>query len=171
MKQDVLGIRSAVQLAPSAFLASAAGSSGLVSQLVPTQLQDVPLVARPEALSQWALGHDSPPPPDPVAHRQKMWDHPRVCTTAQAFTDETQDERSRARLLAACKSESGAWVQALPTPRFCFLQQLPFQHDIYDCLQQLSTAEAKIALFLVEGEPFVLLHLWQLHVLLCPSVH
>ena len=68
VKQGGLGIRSAVQLAPSAFLASAAGSSGLVSQIVPAHRQDSFLVARSEALSLWTLGHDSPPPPDPVAH-------------------------------------------------------------------------------------------------------
>ena len=57
-----LGIRSAVQLAPLAFLASAAGSSGLVSQIIPTHLQQAPLVARADALSRWSLGHNSSPP-------------------------------------------------------------------------------------------------------------
>ena len=116
VKQGGLGVRSAVQLAPSAFLASAAGSSGLVSQIVPAHLQDASLVARSEALSLWTLGHDSSPPPDPVAHRQKMWDYPRVCATAQALTNEAPDARSRARLLASSRSEAGAWLQALPAP-------------------------------------------------------
>ena len=73
-------------------------------------------MARPEALSQWALGHDSPLSLDPVAHWQKTWDHPRLCATAQALTDEAQDARSQVGLLAACSSESGAWLQALPSP-------------------------------------------------------
>ena len=38
VKQGGLDIRSAVQLAPSVFLASAAGSSGLVSQILPKRL-------------------------------------------------------------------------------------------------------------------------------------
>ena len=42
-----------------------------------------------------------------------MWDHPRVCATAQALTDEAQEARSRARLLA-CRGESGAWPQPYP---------------------------------------------------------
>ena len=71
VKQGGLGIRSAVQLAPSAFLASAAGSSSLLSQIIPAHLQDSSLVARSEALSLWTLGHDSPPPPDPVAHAKR----------------------------------------------------------------------------------------------------
>ena len=116
VKHGGLGIRSAAQLAPSAFLASAAGSSGLVSQILPARLQEVPYAARAEALSSWMQGHDSPPPPDPVAHRQRMWDLPRVRATSQALTNDAPDPRSRARLLAACRSESGAWLQALPVP-------------------------------------------------------
>ena len=116
VKQGGLGIRSAVQLAPSAFLASAAGSSGLVSQILPKRLQEVPYAAKAEALSSWMQGHDSPPPPDPVAHRQRMWDLPRVCAISQALIDNASDARSRARLLAVCRSESGAWLQALPVP-------------------------------------------------------
>ena len=57
VKHGGLGIRSAVQLAPLPFLASAAGSSGLVSQIIPTHLQQAPLVARADALSRWSLGH------------------------------------------------------------------------------------------------------------------
>ena len=114
VKHGGLGIRSAVQLAPSAFLASAAGSSSLVSMIVPTPLQDAPLTGRSEALRLWAQGHDSPPPPDPAAHRQKLWDLPKVCATAQALTNDAPDARSRARLLAASRKESGAWLQALP---------------------------------------------------------
>ena len=116
VKHGGLGIRSAAQLAPSAFLASAAGSSGLVSQILPARLQEVPYAARADALSSWMQGHDSPPPPDPVAHRQRMWDLPRVCATTQALTNDAPDPRSRARLLDTCRSESGAWLQALPVP-------------------------------------------------------
>ena len=52
-KQGGLRIRSAVQLAPSAFLASAAGSSGLVSRILPKHLREVPYAAKAEALSSW----------------------------------------------------------------------------------------------------------------------
>ena len=61
-------------------------------------------------------GHDSPLPPEPVAHHQRMWDLPRVCATSQALTDNAPDARSRVRHLAVCRSESGAWLQALPVP-------------------------------------------------------
>ena len=65
-----LGIQSAVQLAPSAFLASAAGSSGLVTQILPSHLQDIPLSAMAEALKAWSQGHQNPPSPPPVSHHQ-----------------------------------------------------------------------------------------------------
>ena len=114
--QGGLGIQGVVQLSPSAFSASAAGSSGLVSHILSKHLQIVPYAARAEALSSRMQRHDSPPPPDPVAHRQRMWDLPRVCATSQALIDNASDARSHARLLAVCRSESGAWLQALPVP-------------------------------------------------------
>ena len=49
-----LGIRSAVQLAPSAFLASAAGSSDLVHQILPSHFQDSPIPNYDDALIIWA---------------------------------------------------------------------------------------------------------------------
>ena len=105
-KHRGLGIRSAVQLAPSVFLASAAGSSSLVSQILPKHLQEVPYAAMAEALSSWIQGNDSPPPPDPVARR--MWNLPRVCTISQVLSDNAPDARSLTSLLAVCRSESGA---------------------------------------------------------------
>ena len=114
VKNGGLGIRSAAQLAPSAFLASAAGSSTLVAQIVPSRLQEFPIVAREEALSYWSHGHNNPPPPNSVSHRQREWDTPRVKVSAQALLEDAPDERSRARLLAASRQETGAWLNALP---------------------------------------------------------
>ena len=114
VKHGGLGIRSAVQLAPSAFLASAAGSSTLVAQIIPTHLRQSPIVARDEALSCWSQGHNNPPPPDSVSHCQREWDSPRVKASAQALLEEAPDARSRARLLATGRKESGAWLNALP---------------------------------------------------------
>ena len=114
VKHGGLGIRSAAQLAPSAFLASAAGSSTLVAQIIPTHLKQSPIVARDEALSCWSQGHNNPPPPDSVSHCQREWDFPRVKASAQALLEEAPDARSRARLLATGRKESGAWLNALP---------------------------------------------------------
>ena len=114
VKNGGLGIRSAVQLAPSTFLASAAGSSTLVAQIIPRHLQKFPIVAREEAFSCWSQGHNNPPSPDSVSHRQREWDSPRVKASAQALLEDAPDARSRAGLLATSRKESGAWLNALP---------------------------------------------------------
>ena len=53
VKYGGLGIRSAVQLAPSAFLASAAASSNLVHQILPDRLRGASYTSREEALAAW----------------------------------------------------------------------------------------------------------------------
>ena len=69
VKSGGLGIRSAVQLAPSAYMASAAACSELVSIVLPPQLQDFNASAYlDEARAQWSCGHDLPPPEDTGQH-------------------------------------------------------------------------------------------------------
>ena len=57
-----LGIRSIVQLAPSAFLVSAAACSDFVHQIVPAHFQDTPVLHQFDALVKWSHGHDLSPP-------------------------------------------------------------------------------------------------------------
>ena len=61
-----LGIRSAVQLAPSAFLASAAAFSGLAHLILPANLpaimQPPQLSYEDEALAAWSQGCQEQPP-------------------------------------------------------------------------------------------------------------
>ena len=102
------GGRCAVQFAPSAFLASAAGSSCLVFQIIPTHLQHAPLVARADTLSRWSPGHNNPPLTDSASHSQREWDSPRIKATAQPLLKDVADERSTSR------KESGAWLNTLP---------------------------------------------------------
>ena len=109
-----LGIRSAVQLAPSAFLASAAGSSDLIHQILPPWLHDMPYSASNDALNIWSQDHTEPPPSAPICWRQKAWDNPWVRATYENLLDSAPDTYSRSRLLAAAKKESGAWLHAFP---------------------------------------------------------
>ena len=104
----------AVQLAPSAFLASAAGSSDLAHHILSSHLQSVPLPYVDEAVVSWSQGHDQPPPAGPVSHRQKTWDSPRVSATVVSLLQCAPDDTSTARLLAVTTRESGAWLNALP---------------------------------------------------------
>jgi len=109
-----LGIRSAVQLAPSAFLASAAASLNLIKIIVPSRLQSFPIPHQDMALSIWSQGHDNPPPLGTAACIQKNWDASKVMKTADSLLENACDDVTRARLLAVSAKESGAWLHALP---------------------------------------------------------
>ena len=114
VKVGGLGIRSAVQLAPSTFLSSAAASLDLVHHILPPWFgsQEVPHVD--SALTSWSLDQDHPPPVAPASHRQKVWDTIKVSATANDLLGNAPDALSRTRLLAASARESGAWLNALP---------------------------------------------------------
>ena len=62
VKLGGLGIRSAVQLAPSAFLASAAASSDLVQHIIPPRLRGSSLLNVEDAKVMWCGGGDFVPP-------------------------------------------------------------------------------------------------------------
>ena len=109
-----IGIRRAVQLAPSAFLASAAGSSDLVYQILPPHLKDASNPVIESALTTWLHSHDEPPPSNPASHHQKAWDAPYIRATYDTLLDESPDASTRACLLAVATKESGAWLSALP---------------------------------------------------------
>ena len=109
-----LGIRSVGQLAPSAFLASAAAFSSLANLIIPSRLHIIPYSITDVALFLWKQGHEQPSPPPDASHRQRAWDLPRVEVAVQALMDNAPDASSRARLLAATTNESGAWLNVLP---------------------------------------------------------
>ena len=111
VRQGGLGIRSAVQLAPSAFLASAAASSGLAHPILPANMQPPQLSYVDEALAAWSQGCQEQPPTDAAAHHQKTWDSLRLSSIVDALSS---DQMHRARFLAASCKESGAWLNALP---------------------------------------------------------
>ena len=108
-----LGIRSAVQLAPSAFLASAAATRDLVCQILPPRLQPLPTLYEEDALSLWSSGHHIPPS-GAAACVQKSWDAPLVSNAVDLLLQNAPHDVARARLLAVSAKESGAWLKALP---------------------------------------------------------
>ena len=67
-----IGVRRATQLAPPAFLASAAGCSSLINQIVPQRLRNTSDLAIAEAVHVWSRGHNQPPPPTPENTKQRM---------------------------------------------------------------------------------------------------
>ena len=102
-----IGIRRSVQLAPSAYLASAACCSELIPLIVPPPPIHL-------ALSLWQATHDNPPPSHPSSHHQRVWDSVVVETSSNALMVSAPNTQSRARLLAVSCPESGAWLHAMP---------------------------------------------------------
>ena len=113
-----LGILSAVQLAPSAFLASAAASSGSAHLILPANLpanmQPPQLIYVDEALAAWSQGCQEQPPTDFIPCLQKTWDKIRVSSIADTLFTDSSNPMHKARFLAASCKESGAWLNALP---------------------------------------------------------
>ena len=109
-----LGIRSAVEVASSAFLASAHSSSELVNAILPTSFRSLPAPFMDEALSCWSRGHDLPPPEGTAACKQRSWDGVRAAFVADRLLEGAANDEERARLLSVSTKESGAWLRALP---------------------------------------------------------
>ena len=65
-------------------------------------------------LQVWREGLDVSPPLVADTTSQKAWDAPRVAASFKALQEATQDMTTQARLLAASRKESGAWLQTLP---------------------------------------------------------
>ena len=109
-----LGVKSTTLLAPSTFLASAAGSAHLVHQILPQRFHNSPCPATEEVLNSWHQGNNVPPPSGLDAFRQKAWDLPRVTNAAKALLMAAPDETAHAHLLAFQRKETGEWLQAPP---------------------------------------------------------
>jgi len=109
-----LGISSAVEVAPSAFLASTFSSAELVNDVLPTALRSLPPPFLAEAQARWSAGHDFQAPDGMAAGRQKSWASLRATSTAEQLLEDAENTDERARLLAVATKESGAWLRALP---------------------------------------------------------
>ena len=109
-----LGLRSATQLAPSAFLSSLTAAESLLRALLPPALLAAPDPNFDAAISCWqALGGASTPAGE-TAERQRSWDD-QVCSSQyDSLVAAASGPAVRARLLAVKAEGSGAWLQALP---------------------------------------------------------
>ena len=111
VKADGLGIRSAVQLAPSAFLSSAAASADLVRHILPPRFGPQDLLHINSALASWSgqssTGGSGFPSPEGLGCRQSVCD-------GQFFVGECSRCTVSCSLMAASTKESGTWLNALP---------------------------------------------------------
>ena len=95
-----LGIRSVALLAPSAFLASAAATLDLQSDLLPLG-RDYPDFGRDLAMAVWTSRHDTPIPEGGVQVHQKLWDKASIAKGRATLMASCTDPYDRARLLAS----------------------------------------------------------------------
>ena len=65
------GLQYAVQLAPSAYLASATCSTDLIHQVLLPQFHDSTIPMKEEALAVWANGDNKETPEDLASHKQR----------------------------------------------------------------------------------------------------
>ena len=109
-----LGVRNASQLAPSAILASAAGSSELTHRILPPGLQGAPYPSHEVALVLWSSGHEEPPPSAPASCLQRSWDSPRVTLAHRNLLETAPDAPTRACLRAARLATGPSCIIVLP---------------------------------------------------------
>ena len=108
------GFRSAVLLAPSAFLASAATCSDLSYQILLERLSGLQCTFQDLALDMWSQSYEASSPEGIESFLQISWITPLVQTAYNQLLSDAQAEASLAHLLAAAWKESGAWINAVP---------------------------------------------------------
>ena len=96
-----------VQLAPSAYLTSAAASSALVHQILIPQFSDTDLPSFQEALALWFNSCNQSPPEGITSYHQKSWDIPTILAMKENLLNSATNESSKGCLRAAFSEESG----------------------------------------------------------------
>ena len=112
VKLGGLGMRSAVEVASSAYLDSLHTTSTLVETILPLNMSSTTPSLLGDALSCWSEGHDFQSPDGDDAHRQKSWDQLRAVAAANQLMEGAVDDIDRTHLLASRSKESGAWQAA-----------------------------------------------------------
>ena len=115
IREGGLGIRTAVSLAPSAFLASAVSSCELQQDILPmiSSLTDFDLS---DNLIYWSNMNSAQPLVGDDARKQRSWDNVYIQLTKTRLLTNCTTDIDRARLLAAYDAHSGDWLHALPLP-------------------------------------------------------
>ena len=113
IRQGGLGIRQVGSLALPAYLASAATTSKLQTEILSSascsadQFFDSYLTA-------WQNTHDVPSLPVCLPEKQSFWDQPGILSVRSQVEASCTDPQSTARFLAAAAPHSGDWLLALP---------------------------------------------------------
>ena len=105
-----LGIRSAVMLAPSAFLASAAGTTELQARILPPSISIIPDKSVELALVAWSALSQSSTPVGTNAFCQRNWDTPCIQHIKNKLLEQTTDQ------LVSCLFQLVCWLHSLHIP-------------------------------------------------------
>lgn len=115
VKDGGLGVRRVTSLAPSAFLASAAGTETLQLQLLRHSLAATTTDRAVDTVkNMWSSDHTCPRPEGVTAHKQSAWDKPVVTAERQELMMTLTSTVDQARMLAVSSPHSGDWLHALP---------------------------------------------------------
>jgi hypothetical protein len=96
-------------------------------------MHNVPTPFMSNALTIWSLGHNSVPPPETDAMKQKSWDMPIIkATIAKLLNDAVPQDKGR--LLAVQRKETGAWLTAPPASSLLVYTFLRNQESIHAML-------------------------------------
>ena len=108
-----LGVRSVEMLAPSAFLASAAATLDLQSDIL-ARCQPVsdPFIA--PTLEIWEALFKGTVPTGPSATKQSSWDKASIQKSQQILQEGVTTQVDKARLLAVSEPGNGDWLKAYP---------------------------------------------------------
>jgi Reverse transcriptase (RNA-dependent DNA polymerase) len=115
VKDGGLGVRRATSLALPSFLASAASTSALQSQI----LQESNFVSGSSIEKKyrdlWSTWYSTPALDAPLSFKQGAWDRPYLLSAkASVLESVTGDAYNSARLAAVSAPHSGDWLHALP---------------------------------------------------------
>jgi hypothetical protein len=116
VKNGGLIVRRLSSLAPSAFLASAAGTRDLQDMIL-RKCDASRNSAVSNVLEQWTIAHglaDVLPPDGSSSAIQLEWDKPSIAADLAKLNASLPERHHQARLLAVSAPHSGDWLHALP---------------------------------------------------------
>lgn len=148
IKMGGIGIRHATEMALPCFLSSINEVSNLVDKLLSEPYRQID-PARLEAEDIWCKKFGELPHVE-LRNVQKIWESHNIAIKIESIRNSLERPTDKARFLANSISESGAWMQALPSPQLG---------------THLTNDEFRIILALRLGSPIV-----QRHICVCGDV-
>jgi len=111
-----LGVRHAVNLAFSSFLASVYSVEDLVNRVLPDEVLSIADSNTAEALNNWIeINSDCVPPKDEYRCFQSYWESASNERIRKNLKERSTNQFDTARLIAAEDKDAGAWLNALPS--------------------------------------------------------